>query len=369
MKVPFIDLTRQHAVLATELTRAAASVIERAQFILGPEVAALESELSASCGVQHGIGVGSGTDALRLALEAVGVRPGDEVIVPAFTFVATAETVSQTGARPVFADVDDALNLDPEDAARRVTSRTRAMVPVHLYGQPANVGPLLALAERHGLAIIEDAAQAVGARWGDRSVGGLGRVACFSFFPTKNLGGCGDGGLLTTDDADVAARVRRLRNHGSDAKYVHREIGYCSRLDELQAAMLRVKLRHLQDWTGRRRALAARYRDALAGLPLVLPTDVPGTTAVYHLFTVRTPQRDALKDFLELRGIGSAVHYPVPLHQQPVYRVTDGPVLPVSERAAREVLSLPLYPELRADEQDIVIAAVREFFEGARASS
>jgi dTDP-4-amino-4,6-dideoxygalactose transaminase len=316
--------------------------------------------------VAHGIGVGSGTDALRLALEAVGVRGGDEVIVPAFTFVATAEMVSQVGARPVFADVDDALNLDPDDAARRVTPRTRAMIPVHLYGQPADMGPLLALAERHGLAVIEDAAQAVGARWGDRAVGGLGRVACFSFFPTKNLGGCGDGGFLTTDDPALAARVRRLRNHGSDAKYIHRELGSCSRLDELQAAMLRVKLRHLQDWTSRRRALAARYRERLAGLPLVLPADVPGTTAVYHLFTVRTPARDALKEFLAQRGIGTAVHYPVPLHQQPVYRDTETAHLPASERAAGEVLSLPLYPELRPDEQDAVVAAVREFFGSAR---
>jgi dTDP-4-amino-4,6-dideoxygalactose transaminase len=362
MKVPFIDLTRQHAALATELTRAAASVIERAQFILGPEVSAFEREFAASCRVEHAIGVASGTDALHLALMALGVGPGDEVIVPAFTFVATAEMVSHLGARPVFADVDATLNLDPDDAARCVTPRTRAMIPVHLYGQPAAMGPLLALADRHGIAIVEDAAQAVGAEWRGVRAGAIGRVGCFSLFPTKNLGGCGDGGLVTTADATLAARLRRLRNHGSDTKYVHQELGWCSRLDELQAALLRVKLRHLDAWTERRRVQAARYRELLAGLPLVLPAEVPDTVGVYHLFTVRTPHRDALRTFLDERGIGTAVHYPVPLHQQPVYREASARSLPASERAAREVLSLPFYPELRPDEQDTVAAAVRDFF-------
>jgi dTDP-4-amino-4,6-dideoxygalactose transaminase len=218
------------------------------------------------------------------------------------------------------------------------------------------------LAERHGIAVVEDAAQAVGAEWRGIRAGGIGRVGCFSLFPTKNLGGCGDGGLLTSNDAALAARLRRLRNHGSEAKYLHQDLGWCSRLDELQAALLRVKLRHLDAWTATRRALAARYRELLADLPLALPEDAPDTRGAYHLFTVRTPSRDALRAFLTERGIGTAVHYPVPLHQQPVYRESPRRPLPASERAAREVLSLPFYPELRADEQDTVVAAVRDFF-------
>lgn len=364
MKVPFIDLTRQQATIAAEVGPAVADVIAGAQFILGPNVRAFEAELAAYCGAKHGIGVASGTDALHLALAAVGVTPGDEVIVPAFTFVATAEMVSQLGARPVFADVDArTLTLDAADAAARVTRRTRAIVPVHLYGQVADMAPLDALARRHGLAIVEDAAQAVGADRDGRRAGTLGHAACFSFFPTKNLGAWGDGGFLTTDDDELAARLARRRNHGTRSKYVHEEVGWCSRLDELQAAVLRVKLRHLDAWTEARRRLAARYRSLLAGLPLTLPDDAPRTRGVYHLFTVRLAARDELQRFLTERGIGTAVHYPVPLHQQPVYRdAAAGVSLPECERAAGEVLSLPLYPELREDEQDAVAAAIHAFF-------
>lgn len=363
MKVPFIDLTRQHATIAAEVDPAVAAVVAGAQFILGPNVQALERELAAYCGARHGIGVASGTDALHLALSAVGVKEGDEVIVPAFTFVATAEMVSQLGARPVFADIDPVtLTLDADDAAKRVTRRTRAILPVHLYGQPADMAPLQDLADRYEIAIVEDAAQAVGADWDGRRVGSLGRAACFSFFPTKNLGAWGDGGFVTTNDDGVADRIARRRNHGTRARYVHEEVGWCSRLDELQAAVLRVKLRHLDAWTAARRRLAARYRTLLAGLPLTLPDDRAGTRSVYHLFTVRLAARDALQRFLAEQEIGAMVHYPVPLHRQPVYRDLPTGTLGVCERAAAEVLSLPLYPDLRDDEQDAVAAAIHAFF-------
>ena len=362
MKVPFVDLTRQHATLASDLSRAVARVLEGAQFVLGPEGAAFEAEFAAYCGVVHAIGVGSGTDALRIALEVLDIGPGDEVIVPAFTFVATAGMVSKLGAVPVFADVDDALNLDAEDVRRCLTPRTRGIIPVHLYGQAAEMGPLRALAEAHGLPLVEDAAQAIGAEWHGRRTGGLGRLACFSFYPTKNLGACGDGGMITTDDDQLAARMKRLRNHGSEAKYVHREPGWCSRLDEVQAAILRIKLRRLDEWIARRRALAAEYCRRLAPLPIVLPAEARGARSVYHLFTIRTDKRDALARFLGDRGIGTAIHYPVPLHQQPLYERVASRRLPAAERAAREVLSLPLFPELRADEQEAVIAAIGEFF-------
>jgi dTDP-4-amino-4,6-dideoxygalactose transaminase len=362
MTVPFIDLRRQYAAIGADIDRVVVAVLRGGQYILGPEVQAFETEMAAYCAVAHGIGVASGTDALRLALEAIDVGPGDEVIVPAFTFVATAEVVTNLGAIPVFADVEPVcLGLDAADTARRITRRTKALLPVHLYGQPTDMAPLLALAEQHGLAVVEDAAQAVGAEYRGRRVGGLGRVGCFSFFPTKNLSAYGDGGFVTTDDAAVAERLRMLRAHGSRQKYFHESSGWCSRLDEIQAAALRVKLRHLEAWTTRRRTLAGRYRTSLAGLPLQLPDEPSDTRAVYHLFTVRTSRRDELKKHLDARGIGSAVHYPMPLHRQPLYREVGGS-FPERERPTEEVLSLPLFPELTEDEQDEVVAAVRSFF-------
>jgi dTDP-4-amino-4,6-dideoxygalactose transaminase len=363
MAVPFIDLTRQHAALATELAAAVGEVFAGAQFILGANVRALEEELAAYCGVGQAIGVGSGSDALVLILRALGIGPGDEVVVPAFTFVATAEAVTHVGATPVFADIDPvSFTLDVEDAARKVTSCTRAVIPVHLYGLPCDMTSLRTLAARHDLAIVEDAAQAIGAEHRGARAGALGRAACFSFFPTKNLGACGDAGLVTTDDADLAARVRMLRDHGSRERYFHEMPGWASRLDELQAAVLRVKFRRLDAWTMRRRVLAERYRALLNGLPLAMPEERAGDRHVYHLFTVRTPRRDELKKFLDDRGIGSAIHYPIPVHKQPLYRGLTTAPLPESERASREVLSLPLYPEIEAHEVEAVAAALREFF-------
>jgi dTDP-4-amino-4,6-dideoxygalactose transaminase len=362
MSVPFIDLTRQHDAVAADLDTALRGVVKSARFILGPEVAAFEREIAAYCGVAHAIGVGSGTDALAIALKASGVGPGDEVIVPAFTFFATAEVVTMLGATPVFADIErDRYGMNAASAARLVTTRTKAIVPVHLYGRVADMIALRAIADAHGLTVIEDAAQAIGADYRGRRAGGLGHAGCFSFYPTKNLGALGDGGLVTTDDPVLAERVRMLRDHGSRQHYFHELPGWCSRLDALQAAALRVKLRRLDGWTDRRRALAARYREALAGLPLGLPREAADERAVYHLFTVTSDRRDELRKHLDAREVGTAVHYPVPLHRQPVYRHVAAS-LPESERASAEVLSLPLFPELREAEVDEVVAAVRSFF-------
>ena len=363
MKVPLIDLPRQHEAIAPAIDRAIRDVVASGRFILGPEVAAFEQEFAAYCHAAHAVGVASGTDALRLALEALGVGPGDEVIVPSFTFVATAEVVRQVGAVPVFADVESRfLALDPADVARKLTARTRAIIPVHLYGHPADLTALRELTEPRGVWIVEDAAQAVGAEHCGTRAGSVGHVSCFSYYPTKNLGALGDGGGLTTNDAALAERLRMLRDHGSRTRYVHESHGWSSRLDEIQAAVLRVKLRHLDAWTERRRALAATLCRSLANLPLGLPEERAGDRHVYHLFTVRTPHRDALKKHLESVGIASAVHYPVPLHHQPVYRDAGTAPLPVSEQASAEVLSLPFFPEMRVDEIDAVVAAVRTFF-------
>lgn len=363
MKVPFVDLRRQYTSVASEIRQAFAQVLEGGQFILGPNVCALEEELAAYCQVPHAVGVASGTDALRLALEAVGIAPGEEVITSPFTFIATAEMISKLGAVPVFADIDlDTYTLDSKDVARKITGRTKAILPVHLYGHPADMEPLMELADRHKLWVIEDAAQAIGADYGRRRVGGIGHVGCFSFFPTKNLGGCGDGGLVTTGDPVLADRVRMLRQHGSREKYVHHSLGWSSRLDELQAAALRVKLRYLDEWTERRRAIAVRYRQLLTGTPVVLPVERPDNRAVYHLFTIASGSRDELKKYLADRGVQTAVHYPLPLHLQPVYRDLAAGPLPRSERAAREVLSLPLFPEMTVDEVEAVATAVTEFF-------
>ena len=358
--IPFLDLARQHRALQTELLAAVARVLESSQFVLGGEGRALEAELAALAGVRHGVGVGSGTDALRLALTAVGVKPGDEVITPALSFVASATTIVMAGARPVFVDVDPStLALDPEALAAALTPRTRAIVAVHLYGHPAPIDRIAELARRHGVALVEDAAQAIGATWDGRPIGGWGDVACLSFYPTKNLGACGDAGLLLTDREDVAAHLRRLRHHGDSSRYEHVELGYCSRLDEVQAAMLRVKLRHLDTWTDARRRLAARYRDRLAGLPLGLPAEDARARHIYHLFTSRHPRRDALAKVLGDLGVGTAVHYPRAVPEQPVFGEDAERRWPQAWRAAREVLSLPCYPEMTDAELDGVVAALR----------
>jgi len=363
VSIPFVDLARQYSTIAEEVDRAIYQVLASGQFILGSNVKAFEQELASYCGAASGIGVASGTDALRLALEAVGVGPGSEVITSPFTFVATAEMVSQLGAVPVFADIDPrTYTLHPDWVAKKVTNRTKAIIPVHLYGHPAEMAPIMDLAKQHGLWVIEDAAQAVGAEYRGRRVGSIGHLGCFSFFPTKNLGGYGDGGFVTTNDTGLAERIRMLRQHGSREKYFHEFLGWSSRLDELQAAVLRVKLRHLDGWTERRRAHVQRYRELLAALPVRLPPERAGDRVVYHLFTLRTPHRDELQKYLAERGIQTMVHYPIPLHLQPLYRDLGVGPLPESERASREVLSLPLFPELEPDELAAVASAIAEFF-------
>jgi dTDP-4-amino-4,6-dideoxygalactose transaminase len=363
--IPLLDLTRQHAALRAELMAAAGRVLDSARFVLGPESAALERELAARVGVTHAIGVASGTDALRLALAALGIGPGDEVITTAFSFVASASTIVMTGATPVFVDIDPATYaMDPAAIARALTPRTRAIVPVHLYGHPAAMDAISALARQHGIAVIEDAAQAIGAAYAGRPAGAWSDAACLSFYPTKNLGGCGDGGMILTDRDDVAERLRRLRHHGDGGRYRHVELGYSSRLDDLQAALLRVKLARLDEWTDARRRIAQRYRDGLAGLGLAVPIERPPARHVYHLFTVRHPQRDALAKALTDLEIGTAVHYPIPVPGQPMFGHGDERKWPEAWRASREVLSLPCYSELTDDEVDRVIHTVRLACEG-----
>lgn len=358
--IPFLDLKRQHAALKSELMAAAERVIESSAFVLGPDGRALETELARLCAARHGVGVGSGTDALRLALTALGVAAGDEVITPAFSFVASATTIVMAGARPVFVDVDhETLTLDVAAVERALTPRTKVIMPVHLYGHPAALDRISALARARGLAVVEDAAQAVGATWQGRPIGGWGDAACLSFYPTKNLGACGDAGMLLTTRDDVAEHVRRLRHHGDSGRYHHVELGYCTRLDELQAALLRVKLRRLREWEDRRRAIAAEYLEALAHLPLELPVERAGARHVYHLFTVRHANRDALLAALAELGVGTAVHYPRAVPGQPLFGQDGQARWPEAWRAAREVLSLPCFPEMTEAEVTGVIDAVR----------
>ncbi|HSB40639.1 MAG TPA: DegT/DnrJ/EryC1/StrS family aminotransferase [Methylomirabilota bacterium] len=359
--IPQIDLRRQHQALRDELVEAAARVLDSCRFILGPEGGALEGELAALCGARHGVGTGSGTDALVLALKAVGVRPGDEVITSAFSFVASATTIVMAGATPVFVDVEPGtLNLDPERVERAITPRTRAVVPVYLYGQMAAVDVLADLARARGLAIVADAAQAVGASYAGRPVAAWSDATTLSFYPTKNLGACGDGGMVLTTRDDVAERVRLLRDHGSSHKYTHVELGACSRLDELQAALLRVKLKRLPEWNDRRRAIAGRYSAALAALPLTLPVERPPARHVYHQYTVRSAKREALAAALGGLGVGTTIHYPSTIPAQPLFsRPNADREFPVATRAAAEVLGLPCFPELSDPEVDQVVDAVK----------
>lgn len=362
--ISLLDLAAQYAAIGGEIREAVERVLASQQFILGPEGAALEQEIAQACGVAHGVAVASGTDALMLALRACSVQPGDEVLLPTFTFVATASAVSALGAKPVFADIHPpTYNLDPSQLERRVTSRTRAIIAVHLYGLPAEMDAITAFARARKLPVIEDAAQAIGAGYKGRRAGSLGDVGCFSFYPTKNLGACGDAGLLVTNSAQIAARARTLRNHGQTAKYVSSEPGWNSRLDEIQAAILRVKLRHLPHWQRARQAHAAEYTRQFQ-MPGIMPPFVPeGSEHVFHQYTIRVEQRDALQRLLADQKISTAVYYPVPLHLQPLYsRAGHKPGdFPYAESAAREVLSLPIYPELRPDQLARVAETITQF--------
>jgi dTDP-4-amino-4,6-dideoxygalactose transaminase len=363
--VPQLDLAAQYAAIGSEIRNAVERVMASQQFVLGREGAALEEEIAKLCGVTHGIGLASGTDALILALRACGVQPGDEVLLPPFTFVATGSAVSALGAKAVFADIrPDTYNLDPSELERRVTSRTRAIVVVHLYGLAADMDPFLAFARAQHLAVIEDNAQAIGASYKGRHTGSLADAACVSFYPTKNLGAYGDAGMVVTNSPELAARIRTLRNHGQSEKYRSTEPGWNSRLDEIQAAILRVKLRHLSNWQRARQSHAAEYNRLLSQIPGVMPPLAPeGYEHVYHQYTIRIEYRDALQKFLSERQIGSTIYYPYPLHLQPLYSSLGHKPgdFPHAERAAQEVLSLPMYPELRNEQIARVVDAIAEF--------
>jgi dTDP-4-amino-4,6-dideoxygalactose transaminase len=364
--IPLVDLRAQVASIRDEVDAAMRAVVDETAFILGPAVEKFEQEFARYIGVAHCVGVQSGTAALQLAMLALGIGPGDEVIVPPSSFFATAEAVSLTGARPVFVDVEpDTLNLDPARLEAALGPRTRAVIPVHLYGQSADLAPILALARARGVAVIEDACQAHGATYGEKRVGGLGAAGAFSFYPGKNLGAFGEGGAITTNDGELAARTRQLRDHGSPEKYRHVRVGFNYRLEGLQGAVLSVKLKRLDAWNDARRRLAARYSAALAGVgDLVLPVARDYGRPVYHLYSVRSRARERIFKSFADRGIARAIHYPIPIHLQEAYAGLGHAKgsFPITEEAAALSLSLPLYPELLPEQQDQVIDAVAAAF-------
>ncbi len=363
--IPAANPRAQYLSHQIEIDAAIAAVLDGNRYILGPQTQAFEQEFAAYLGVRYASGVGSGTEALHIATRACGLGPGDEIITVAHTAVATVAAIEWAGATPVLVDIDPATyTIDPARIEKAITPRTKAVIPVHLYGGAANLNPIVDLARRHDLKVIEDCAQAHGARYAsrDRVVGSFGDAACFSFYPTKNLGAIGDGGLVATNDPTIAENLHLLREYGWRERYVSEVAGWNTRLDELQAAILRVKLRHLDEDNEKRRGLAAIYDEQLAGV-VTIPIEPANTRHVYHLYVIRHPRRDALMSYLHERGIGTAIHYPVPIHLQPAYRGRLGNAgsLPETEKAAREIVSLPMYPELSADEARRVTQAIREF--------
>jgi dTDP-4-amino-4,6-dideoxygalactose transaminase len=361
--IPLVDLKAQYHSIEEDINAAVLGVLASGQYVLGEEVSALEAEFAAACGVEHAIGVNSGSSALHLALLAAGVGPGDEVVTVPFTFVATVAAIEYTGARPVFVDIDPrSFTMDVNRLEAALTPRTKAILPVHLYGQPADMAPIQAIAQRHGLRIIEDAAQAHLAEYAGRRVGGIGDLGCFSFYPGKNLGACGEGGMVTTRDPALARTVRMLRDWGAERKYAHELKGFNYRLETIQAAILRVKLRHLEDWTQARRAHAAYYGVHLRDADVQLPEVMPYAHHVYHVYAIRCRPRAEWQEALKASGVQTGVHYPIPVHLLPAY-ANLGHIagdFPHAERAAREVLSLPMYPELSEEFRTRVVEAVHD---------
>lgn len=360
MKIPFVELTTQHKQLRNQINDVIQGVLDRGDFILGQDVSKLEEEFAAYCGTKYAIGVDSGLSALELSLRAFGVGPGHEVIVPAHTFTATAAAVTFTGATPVFVDVDpETWNIDVDKVEDAITSQTKAIVPVHLYGLPADMHMILGIAEKYNLVVVEDACQAHGAMYKGYRTGSFGNAAGFSFYPTKNLGACGDGGMITTNDAKAAETMRALRNCGQRIKNVHELHPFNHRLDNLQAAILRVKLNYLDDWIASRRRLAALYSDLLKG-HVETPSEPPGYQHVYHLYVIRSQNRDTLQSHLKERGIGTAIHYPTPVHLQPFY--ADGKnrrgQIPIAEKLCNEILSLPMFPEMTVEQVEVVASEI-----------
>jgi dTDP-4-amino-4,6-dideoxygalactose transaminase len=367
VKVPLLDLSMQNGPLLEAIRRAMDEVIASNYFIMGGQVTAFEKQVAEYLGVKHAVGVSSGTDALLAALMAIGIGPGDEVITTPFTFFATVGSIARLDARPVFADIEpDTFNIDPALIEKAVTKKTKAILPVHLFGQSADMGPIMEIANRYDLKVIEDAAQAIGAKYKGGKVGGIGHLGCFSFFPSKNLGCFGDGGLITTNDGDLAEMCRLMRAHGSKPKYYHKYVGGNFRLDTLQAAILSVKLPHLEKWHEGRRRNAAWYDKALADLPIVLPVVRPDNDSIYNQYTIRVPdgRRDALRQHLTSAGVGTEIYYPVPMHLQECfaclgYKTGD---MPASEAAAGEVLSIPIYPELKQEQMQHVAHIIKDFY-------
>ncbi|MEW5938036.1 MAG: DegT/DnrJ/EryC1/StrS family aminotransferase [Chloroflexota bacterium] len=364
MQIPLVDLQAQYRSIHPQIDEAIQRVLQSAHFILGEEVRRFEEAFANYVHASDCVGVASGTAALQLSLLACGVGPGDEVITTSHTFIATVEAIWHVGARPVFVDIDPlTYTLDPALAESAITPRTRAILPVHLYGQPADLAPLLDIANRRGLWLIEDAAQAHGAEYGGKRCGTIGHLACFSFYPGKNLGAYGDAGAVTGNDSSLLNKVRKLRDHGRKSKYEHDELGYGERLDSLQAAILGAKMPFLESWTEARREVAGGYRQLLSQTRLSLPHEAPNRRHVYHLYVARSSRRDALLAHLQKNGVQAGVHYPTPVHQQPVYRKLVYPEtrLPETEKAAREVLSLPIYPELESAQMEWIAQSIREF--------
>jgi dTDP-4-amino-4,6-dideoxygalactose transaminase len=363
--VPYLDLKAQLKPLRAELDAAIARTLDNCSFCLGPDVAQFEKDFAQFCGAQHALGFNSGTSALHVAMRLLGVGPGDEVITTPYTFIATSWAISYCGAKPVYVDIDETtFNLNPALIEKAITPRTKAVLPVHLYGLPFDVDAVAAVCKKHNLPFVEDAAQAHGAKYKGKTVGTFGAVSCFSFYPAKNLGACGEGGALVTNNDALAARAKSLREHGSTVRYHHDEVGYNYRLEGIQGAVLGVKLKHLAHWTRERQRVAARYAELLKDTPLQLPSAPAGNESAWHLYTVRSPRRDELKKFLDENKIGNAVHYPMPLHLQKAYaQLGHKPGdFPVAEQASREVLSLPMFPELTEGQIQRVVAVVKEFF-------
>lgn len=362
--VPFIDLAPQDKQIGSEIRKAVLEVLDSHQFILKTNVEALEKESADYLNAPHSIGLASGSDALYLALAAAGIGPGDEVITTAFTFFATAGSIVRVGAKPVFVDIQkDTFNLNADLVEAKITKKTKAIMPVHLYGLACDMDKIMTIAKKHSLIVIEDAAQAFDADYKGKKVGTIGDFGCYSFFPTKNLGGAGDGGLITTTNAKFAERLRLLRVHGSKEKYIHEEVGINSRLDEIQAAVVRVKLRHIHEWNEKRRKIAAFYTEALKDLSLVTPVESKGCRHIYHLYSILADRRDALAQFLSQKNIGSGIYYPLPMHLQPCFKNLGGKKgdLPVTEEICSKVLSLPMYPELGMASLNRIIDAIKNF--------
>lgn len=364
--IPAFDNKQQYSIIEAEVSAAVLEILSSGRYIGGPVVEDFEKKLAAYIGSEHCVACNSGTDALFLALRAFNIGVGDEVITTPFTFIATSEVVSAVGAKPIFVDIDaNTFNLNLEQVAKAITPNTKAIIPVHLFGQPVDMTALMELAKAHNLVVIEDCAQSTGATWDEKKVGSIGHVGCFSFYPTKNLGGCGDGGAITTNDSEIAQRMRVIKNHGQSNQYYYEEVGVNSRLDAIQAGILRIKLRYLDIWNNSRRQIAARYHQHLAQIPGILPPqELAGGMGVWNQYTVRVldNKRDELRKKLQERGTNSMVYYPYPLHLQPVYQnlgYQEGQ-LPVAEQACREVMSLPMFPELTEEQQDQVIYSLKE---------